>query len=104
MEMEESLCSNMDHENEDRNTDARQIIPFYSVASSISVELTPQTSKCEPVMTEVASKSSCLVSFAAGTLGSPIIKGPCPTVKEIHRQELPFFPQTRVPFLLQSLM
>ena len=29
-----------------------RIVPFSSVASSASVELAPQTSKCEPVLTE----------------------------------------------------
>ena len=29
-----------------------RIVPFSSVASSASVELTSQTSKCEPILTE----------------------------------------------------
>ena len=30
----------------------RRVVPFSSVASSASVELTSQTSNCEPVLTE----------------------------------------------------
>ena len=34
-----------------------RIVPFSSVASSASVELTSQTSKCEPVLTEVQAET-----------------------------------------------
>ena len=34
-----------------------RVVPFSSVASSASVELTTQTSKCEPVMTETQAET-----------------------------------------------
>ena len=53
--------------------DARRkerIIPFSSVASSASVKLTPQTSKCEPVMTEAqAETEGWAVSVSASVAG-----------------------------------
>ena len=35
-----------------------RIVPFFSVAYSASVEFTPQTSKCEPVLTEAQAEVS----------------------------------------------
>ena len=63
-ETEESLRSSVNHENGDgstsgsstetetEGTDSYGSFPFTSIASSASVELTSQTSKCEPVLTE----------------------------------------------------
>ena len=59
-ETEESLRSSVNHENRDGSTSGcsteteteERIVPFSSVVSSASVELAPQTSKCEPVLTE----------------------------------------------------
>ena len=45
-----------------------QIVPFSSVATSASVELMSQTSKCEPVLTEVEMEG-WTVSVSASVAG-----------------------------------
>ena len=64
-ETEESLRSSVNHENGDEaQTDGRwkrrqkeRIVHFSSVASFASVELTSQTSKYEPVLTEAQAET-----------------------------------------------
>ena len=78
-EMEESLRSSLNHEKAEAQADVRRkqrqkelIVPFYFVASSASVELTSQTSKCEPVMTEAQAETggwAVSVSASASAAG-----------------------------------
>ena len=65
-ETEESLRSSVNHENGDGSTsgsgdgsgDGRNgSVPFSSVASSASVVLPSQTSKCEPILTEAQAET-----------------------------------------------
>ena len=58
--MEESLCSSVNYENRDRITSGCRTeveMEGFVVASSASVELISQTSKCEPVMMEVQAET-----------------------------------------------
>ena len=53
-----------------RQRQKEQIVPFSSVASSASIKLTSQTSKCEPVLMEVqAETEEWAISVSASITG-----------------------------------
>ena len=70
----------------DGNGDGRndRIVPFSSVASSASVELAPQTSKCEPVLTEAQAETSA--SLLPSLVRTKLISFCCPCDKLLPAQ------------------